>query len=115
MDLSSTKTTDLLAKIQRQVECANTPTHCTVFIDPPGCGKGTQAPVIKNKCCLCHLATGDLLWTAVREGTEMGEKGKKGMNEGKLVMNDIVVEIIHDAMRKPECKNGFILYGFMRT
>ena len=82
---------------------------------PPGCGKGTQSPLIKKDHCLCHLATGDMLREAVQQGTEMGKRAKAAMESGALVSDDIVVGIIADAVKKTECRNGFILDGFPRT
>ena len=82
---------------------------------PPGCGKGTQSPQIKKDHCLCHLATGDMLREAVAAGTEMGKRAKTAMESGALVSDDIVVGIIADAVKKTECRNGFILDGFPRT
>lgn len=86
-----------------------------ILIGPPGSGKGTQAPIIKEKYSLCHLATGDLLRAAVAAGTEMGKKAKAVMESGGLVSDDIVVGIIKDNIKTPECSNGFILDGFPRT
>lgn len=85
------------------------------LIGPPGCGKGTQSPVLKDEYCLCHLATGDILRAAVREGTEMGKKAKAAMEAGQLVTDEIVIGIIKDAIKSPECRRGFILDGFPRT
>lgn len=51
---------------------------------PPGSGKGTQAPIIKDEYCLCHLSTGDMLRAAVKAGTELGQKAKKIMAEGEV-------------------------------
>jgi len=86
-----------------------------ILIGPPGSGKGTQAPIIKEKYNLCHLATGDLLRAAVAAGTEMGKKAKAVMEAGGLVSDDIVVGIIKENIHAPECNNGFILDGFPRT
>lgn len=82
---------------------------------PPGCGKGTQSPLLKEEYCLCHLATGDILRQAVRDGTEMGKKAKAAMEAGALVTDEIVIGIIKDAIKSPECRRGFILDGFPRT
>lgn len=87
----------------------------TIFFGPPGAGKGTQAPIIKNEYCLCHLSTGDMLRAAVKQGTEMGKKAKEVMDAGKLVSDDIVAGIIAEAIQNPECEKGFILDGFPRT
>jgi adenylate kinase len=91
------------------------PTKNIVLIGPPGSGKGTQAPIIKEKYSLCHLATGDLLRAAVAAGTEMGKKAKAVMESGGLVSDDIVVGIIKDNIKTPDCSKGFILDGFPRT
>ena len=74
-----------------------------------------QAPIIKEKYCLCHLATGDLLRAAVTEGTELGKKAKAVMESGGLVSDDLVIGIIKDNIKSPDCANGFILDGFPRT
>jgi len=86
-----------------------------ILIGPPGSGKGTQGPVIKEKYDLCHLATGDMLRAAVAAGTETGKKAKAVMESGGLVSDDIVVGIIKENIKSPDCKKGFILDGFPRT
>lgn len=113
--LSNVSTESLLEEIQRRINCARKKDRRTIFIGPPGCGKGTQAPKIKDEYCLCHLATGDMLRAAVRSGTDMGKKAKAAMEAGELVTDEIVVGIIKDAIRHPECRKGFILDGFPRT
>ncbi|KAJ7942502.1 Adenylate kinase subfamily [Quillaja saponaria] len=82
---------------------------------PPGSGKGTQSPIIKDEYCLCHLATGDMLRAAVSAKTPLGIKAKEAMDKGELVSDDLVVGIIDEAMKKPSCQKGFILDGFPRT
>jgi hypothetical protein len=67
-----------------------------VIMGPPGSGKGTQAPAIKEKYCICHLATGDMLRAAVKNQTPMGLKVKKVMESGGLVSDDIMVDLIKD-------------------
>ena len=86
-----------------------------VLIGPPGSGKGTQAPKIKDDLCLCHLATGDMLRDAVAAGTELGKKAKEIMDRGDLVSDEIVIGLIDDAMKQPECEKGLLLDGFPRT
>jgi len=87
-----------------------------VLMGPPGAGKGTQAPKIKEKFCVCHLATGDMLRSQVAAKTPLGLAARKIMDEGGLVSDEIVVGMIQNELdNNKECKNGFILDGFPRT
>mmetsp|Transcript_9961 Transcript_9961/g.13667 ORF Transcript_9961/g.13667 Transcript_9961/m.13667 type:complete len:677 (+) Transcript_9961:8-2038(+) len=87
----------------------------TIFVGPPGCGKGTQAVKIRQEFNLAHLSTGDMLRAAVKAGTQMGQKAHEVMQKGELVSDDIVVGIIAEAITSPSCANGFILDGFPRN
>jgi adenylate kinase len=113
--LASVGTAELLQELQRRVNCSEKKEVNSIFVGPPGAGKGTQAPIFKEEYCLCHLSTGDMLREAVKNGTEMGKKAKSIMDAGKLVGDDVVVGIIEDALKSPDCANGFILDGFPRT
>jgi adenylate kinase len=87
-----------------------------ILIGPPGAGKGTQAPRIKEKFCACHLATGDMLRAQVTKKTALGREAKKIMDAGGLVSDEIMVNMIKGELENnPECKSGFILDGFPRT
>ncbi|KAF2754957.1 adenylate kinase isoenzyme 2, mitochondrial [Pseudovirgaria hyperparasitica] len=87
-----------------------------ILMGPPGAGKGTQAPRIKDKYCVCHLATGDMLRAQVAKKTDLGREAKKIMDAGGLVSDEIMVNMIKSELESnSECKNGFILDGFPRT
>ena len=72
-DLRNTKLDDLFSEIKRRAVCATKPSMNIIMVGPPGAGKGTQGPLIKDELCICHLATGDLLRDAVAQGTELGK------------------------------------------
>jgi adenylate kinase len=80
-----------------------------VLMGPPGAGKGTQAPRLKEKYCVCHLATGDMLRSQVAKKTELGKEAKKIMDQGGLVSDEIMVNMIKNELdTNTECKNGFV-------
>jgi adenylate kinase len=105
----------LMTEVLRRLRCATKSEKRLILIGPPGCGKGTQSPVIKEEHCLCHLATGDMLRAAVAAKTPQGVVAKKAMDKGELVTDDLVVGIIDEAVKRPSCQKGFILDGFPRT
>jgi len=87
-----------------------------ILMGPPGAGKGTQAPKIKEKFSCCHLATGDMLRSQVAKKTTLGREAKKIMDQGGLVSDEIVIGMIKAELEtNQECKGGFILDGFPRT
>ncbi len=115
MDLTRIATLELFKELERRVNCGSKKEKRTIFFGPPGAGKGTQAPIIRDEYCLCHLSTGDMLRDAIRLKTDMGLKAKSIMDAGKLVGDDVVVGIIREAIKSPSCAKGFILDGFPRT
>ena len=114
-NLRNFKIEDLLGELKRRQECQNKPRQNIVLIGPPGSGKGTQAPRIRDDLCLCHLATGDMLRDAIAAGTELGLKAKSIMDRGELVPDEVVIGLIDDASKNPECERGLLLDGFPRT
>lgn len=86
-----------------------------ILLGAPGAGKGTQAEVICEKLGIPAISTGNILREAVKNGTEMGLKAKKFMDNGQLVPDEVVIGILKDRIADDDCKNGFILDGFPRT
>jgi adenylate kinase len=109
------KLESLFDEIARRSACQSMPMKDIILVGPPGSGKGTQAPKIKDHLCLCHLATGDLLRNAVAKGTAIGKQAKSIMEAGELVPDKMVVELIEGALEWPECERGVLLDGFPRT
>ena len=109
------KIEDLLFEVKRRQECQLKPNQNVVLIGPPGSGKGTQAPRIRDDLCLCHLSTGDMLRDAVKQGTELGKQAKEIMNRGELVPDELVISLIEEAAKEPQCEKGLLLDGFPRT
>eukprot|EP00850_Spirogloea_muscicola_P009266 SM000051S17626 [mRNA] locus=s51:623924:625693:- [translate_table: standard] len=114
-DLADVPLADLMSELLARMRCAPKREKRVVLIGPPGCGKGTQSPILKEEHCLCHLATGDMLRAAVAARTPLGLQAKEAMDKGALVSDDLVVGIIDEAMARPSCQKGFILDGFPRT
>ncbi|MCA8910176.1 MAG: adenylate kinase [Planctomycetes bacterium] len=86
-----------------------------VFLGPPGVGKGTQAAKLAADLKLPHISTGDLFRDHLKRETELGLKAKGYMNEGKLVPDELVVDLVMDRIKNEDCNAGFILDGFPRT
>ncbi len=86
-----------------------------IFLGPPGSGKGTQAKKLAEKMSLPHIALGDILRETIREGSDVGKKAKEFVEAGKLVPDEITIEITRQRILKDDCKLGLILDGFPRS
>ncbi|MCI8403675.1 MAG: adenylate kinase [Clostridia bacterium] len=86
-----------------------------VLMGPPGAGKGTQGEILSKRLGINTISTGVMLRTAIKEQTEIGKSVEKLINAGKLVPDDVMVELIKERLQKPDCADGFILDGFPRT
>ncbi|UCG04729.1 MAG: adenylate kinase [Candidatus Heimdallarchaeota archaeon] len=86
-----------------------------VLLGPPGSGKGTQAKLIVKDFNIPQISTGDLLRAAIKKSTELGLKAKKFMNTGKLVPDDIVLQLLKERLNQDDCIRGFILDGYPRN
>ena len=86
-----------------------------ILLGAPGAGKGTQAEVICKEFKIPAISTGNILREAIKNGDELGLKAKSYMDLGKLVPDEIVIDILKERILKDDCKNGFVLDGFPRT
>lgn len=86
-----------------------------IMFGPPGAGKGTQAKILQEKYRIKQLSTGDMLRGEVAAQTELGRRIEGIMDEGKLVSDEIIIELIAGCISGADCSRGFILDGFPRT
>ena len=86
-----------------------------VLLGPPGAGKGTQAVRLVEKYGIPQISTGDIFRKNIKEGTELGKKAQEYTNSGRLVPDELVVDLVADRLTWDDCANGYLLDGFPRT
>ena len=86
-----------------------------VLLGPPGAGKGTQAIRLVEKYGVPQISTGDIFRANIKAGTELGKKAQEYTNSGRLVPDELVVDLVKDRLMQDDCKNGYLLDGFPRT
>ncbi len=86
-----------------------------IMLGAPGAGKGTQAKQIAAKYQIPHISTGDIFRANIKNGTELGKKAKTFMDQGLLVPDELVVDLVVDRVSQDDCANGYVLDGFPRT
>jgi len=86
-----------------------------ILLGAPGAGKGTQAEILSRELSVPTISTGNILRAAMKEGTPVGLKAKSYINSGKLVPDEIIIDIIKERAAKPDCAHGYILDGVPRT
>ncbi len=86
-----------------------------IMLGAPGAGKGTQAKKIAEKYEIPHISTGDIFRANIKNGTELGKKAKTYMDQGLLVPDELVVDLVVDRVNQDDCTKGYVLDGFPRT
>lgn len=86
-----------------------------IFLGPPGVGKGTHAKLLSERFGIPQISTGDMLRANIKQGTQLGLAAKAYTNKGELVPDQVVIDMVRERLRQPDCVKGYILDGFPRT
>ncbi len=86
-----------------------------ILLGPPGAGKGTQAAAITGRYAIPQVSTGDMLRAAAKDGAPLGLAAKKVMDAGQLVSDDIIIALVKERLKAPDCARGYLFDGFPRT
>lgn len=86
-----------------------------ILLGPPGAGKGTQAQLISKEFGIPQISTGDMLRSAIKQGTELGKIAKEVMDKGQLVSDELIINLVKERLTQPDCAGGCIFDGFPRT
>jgi adenylate kinase len=86
-----------------------------ILLGAPGAGKGTQAAALTHKYGIPQISTGDMLRAAVKAGTQLGLEAKRFMDAGALVPDEVIIGLVKERIKQPDCANGFLFDGFPRT
>lgn len=86
-----------------------------IFLGPPGAGKGTQAERICEKFGIAHISTGDILRAELKQKTELGKQAQSYIDQGKLVPDEVIINIVEARIKQDDCLKGYLLDGFPRT
>lgn len=86
-----------------------------IFLGPPGAGKGTQAKILSDTYKIPHISTGDILRSAVKDQTPLGQKAQSYMDRGELVPDDLILDLIKERLNESDASDGWVLDGFPRN
>ena len=86
-----------------------------ILLGPPGAGKGTQANILSKELGIPQISTGDMLRAAIKAGTPVGRAAKKVIDAGQLVSDEVIMGLVTERLKKPDCKAGYLFDGFPRT